>query len=357
MDFRPLFPDEIKLKLLKKGYTEEDLKPHKLDRESWKKISADPLLQDFWLTSKTHEAHVNAHLKREQTDKKNAQEESDRYTRAMWAGELQGESAVTMGLVDEQRKWTAHYPQFIGDKNDPDGLRNLEIIAETLAKHNWLPTYSNLTKAFEECVLEAKGIVLDFAKVGLRTPPENVSIDYFSAEDLEKLISPAKKGPTPDDIETARINKQSANQYLQEHADELQEKGVSPLLLDRFTQVIDTWISFNHERYRPSPEAAAILSGYIVEHKLQFNIQGLDTAFADLINSDATFREFAYIQPVKTQSVKMSDQGGRQVGSQPNYGKADYEFRISLQKMGSDEYRERYSQDPEFRARVDALDA
>src|ERR1700674_4863225 len=138
MDYhRALFPDEMYRKLLKKGFTEADLKPRKLDKESWAAICRDSLLQDFWLASPAHAVHVDAHLKREEAERNNAQKERDRYLHEMWAGNLPKENAATMGVYEDQRRWIADFPQFV--PTGEHGTRNLEAIAAALAEHNWLP--------------------------------------------------------------------------------------------------------------------------------------------------------------------------------------------------------------------------
>jgi hypothetical protein len=302
---------------------------------------------------------VDAAIAKEQQEAEHKSQQDETFVRNVLAGKHPGETSATLGLEEGQIAFVNGHPELttVGDGSSHEahqsGLQNSKLLLDECIARNWLTSGENLQKVFVDLATAGKLTLRINGELLTGTALRNYV--YLHSEILNLHSAPS--APDPD----AAL---SADEYKTKHAlptadawtsgdPNAKNSATSPpaRTVQIYETAIQTFRSF-HPEFIPSDFARTKMLGALGSRPLI--IQNLEAAFNEL-SKDAEFQEHCIDRSAKVTSggLTITNYEGRAPGFPTPV--AEYEFRKTLAAMSSSAYHERYRQDPDFRARVDAL--
>ena len=259
-----------------------------------------------------------------------------------WESKRIFENRATQGDIDagleQVALFTARYPQFVGSV-----FENRQALMEWLKQNNRTVKFANLVAAFEALVLEGR-VIVSPAAIGAGTEQQVSGFALRKHPNLHLLLKP---GPTEKEREQREIGKLSADDYKKQ----LKNSNTSnPWRSREIEQVGATFQSF-HPEWIPSDDNKTKLLEWIDKGKTGFSIQALEAAYKDLRSRG----ELELSDAVEVgQITLMANYGAPSRGVPPEPEK--YSFKKLVRNMSASELAQRCSDDPAFRASLNALE-
>jgi hypothetical protein len=182
------------------------------------------------------------------------------------------ESAAS--YFDEQRDWMQCHPQM---GSEPEIVtENIKCIAKWLIDQNLAPDAANVNEAFVSLALEGK-LNLDAVACGAGDQTQVTENELVCHPNLWKILEPIHFR----DEDQERIARQSANDFLREHIDELRPSGIPPLVLDGLSKCFETFLSVHPEFIRLNENEIAMREA-VLASALPISTQLLESVYKQL---------------------------------------------------------------------------